>query len=148
LAAAALLDGMILNMTLFLPGTIVVVAVGQNTRHWNDLDDRFVAVMVTNLIVAIVNMIIFMFYRAYFESSSRQATPGKMIMGIKVVSLNGGQISFWQAFGRSVAQIISGLPLYIGFMMAGWSERKQALHDMICGTLVVNRNTLLRQPES
>jgi len=81
-------------------------------------------------------------YAACFESSGKQATPGKMALGIKVVNLNGQRLSFGQASGRHFGKIISGLILYIGFMMAGWSERKQALHDMMAGTLVVNKNTL------
>lgn len=75
-------------------------------------------------------------YEAAMESSSKQATLGKMIFGMKVTDLNGNRISFARATGRHFAKYISGLILLIGYIMAGFSEKKQALHDMIAGTLV------------
>jgi uncharacterized RDD family membrane protein YckC len=78
-------------------------------------------------------------YFALMESSSRQATLGKMLVGIFVTDLNGERISFGRATGRFFAKILSALTCYIGFLMAGCTERKQALHDMIAGTLVVRR---------
>jgi uncharacterized RDD family membrane protein YckC len=78
-------------------------------------------------------------YFALQESSSAQATLGKRVMGLKVMNLEGQRIGFGQASGRFFGKIISGLILYIGFMMAGFTERKQALHDMMAGTLVVRQ---------
>jgi uncharacterized RDD family membrane protein YckC len=75
-------------------------------------------------------------YEALMESSSQQATLGKLIFGLKVTDLAGNRISFARATGRHFAKIISGIILLIGFVMAGFTERKQALHDMIAGTLV------------
>ena len=75
-------------------------------------------------------------YEAYLESSSRQATLGKMIFSLKVTDLNGNRISFARATGRHFAKYISGFIFMIGYIMAGFTERKQALHDMIAGTLV------------
>jgi uncharacterized RDD family membrane protein YckC len=76
-------------------------------------------------------------YFAGLESSARQATVGKMALGIRVIDLDGGRIGFGRATCRLLAKIISALILYIGFIMAGFTARKQGLHDMICGTLVV-----------
>ena len=76
---------------------------------------------------------------AYFcgmESSSRQATLGKMGVGIKVGNSRGEQISFANAMGRYFAKILSALILCIGFMMAGWDSKKQALHDKLANTYV------------
>jgi uncharacterized RDD family membrane protein YckC len=75
-------------------------------------------------------------YGAMMESSVRQATLGKMIFGMKVTDLQGRRISFGRATGRHFAKILSALTLCIGFIMAGFTEKKQALHDMIAGTLV------------
>ena len=75
-------------------------------------------------------------YEAGLESSSKQATLGKMAMGLKVTDLVGRRISFARATGRHFAKILSGMILLIGYIMAGFTERKQALHDMIAGTLV------------
>ncbi len=75
-------------------------------------------------------------YEAFMESSSYQATLGKMIFGMKVTDLHGNRISFARATGRHFAKILSGMILCIGFIMAGLTERKQGLHDMLAGTLV------------
>ena len=71
------------------------------------------------------------------ESSSRQATLGKMALGLKVSDLKGNRISFARASGRHFAKIVSGMILLIGYIMAGFTNRKQALHDMIAETLVL-----------
>ena len=76
-------------------------------------------------------------YFALMESSSKQATLGKMALGIRVTDVNGNRIGFGRATGRHFAKILSGLILGIGFLMAAFTEKKQALHDMIAGTLVV-----------
>lgn len=87
----------------------------------------------------IVTIFVFLwFYFAFFESSSWRATPGKRAMGIEVVNLNGERISFARATGRYFGKIISVLTLSIGFIMAGFTKRKQALHDKIADCLVVN----------
>ncbi len=75
-------------------------------------------------------------YEAFMESSSYQATLGKMIFGMKVTDLQGNRISFARATGRHFAKILSGMILCIGFIMVGLTERKQGLHDMLAGTLV------------
>jgi uncharacterized RDD family membrane protein YckC len=75
-------------------------------------------------------------YYVYFWSQ-KGATPGKMVLGLKVVTANGGLISVGRAFGRYFAQILSGLILGIGYIMAAFDEQKRALHDHICGTRVI-----------
>ena len=75
-------------------------------------------------------------YEAFMLSSPYQATLGKMIFGMKVTDLNGNRISFGRATGRHFAKWLSGMILGIGFIMVGFTERKQGLHDMLAGTLV------------
>jgi uncharacterized RDD family membrane protein YckC len=84
-------------------------------------------------------------YFPILESSNWQATIGKRAVGIKVIDLDGKRITFPRALGRFFAKIISGLVLYIGFIMAGFTERKQALHDIIAGTLVIMDNEKIIQ---
>ena len=78
-------------------------------------------------------------YFALLESSSWQATLGKKALGLEVTDLDGRRISFGRATGRTFAKIISAMILYVGFMMAGFTEKKQALHDMIAGCLVIRK---------
>jgi uncharacterized RDD family membrane protein YckC len=75
-------------------------------------------------------------YEVYFIST-RGATLGKMAVGIKVIRADGGKVTLGLAFGRYFARIISGMILYIGFMMAGFDEQKRSLHDRICDTRVI-----------
>ena len=76
-------------------------------------------------------------YYALMESSSRQGTLGKMALRIIVTDLDGKRISFGKASGRYFGKIISGIILYIGFIMIAFTEKKQGLHDMLASTLVV-----------
>lgn len=62
---------------------------------------------------------------------------GKRALGIIVTDEHGERLTFARATGRHFAKFLSGLVLYIGFLMAGWTSRKQAIHDMVANTLVV-----------
>ncbi|MEJ2409658.1 MAG: RDD family protein [Novosphingobium sp.] len=75
-------------------------------------------------------------YFALMESSSLQATVGKLAVGVVVTDQNGKRISFGRATGRYFAKILSGMLLLIGYIMVAFTERKQGLHDLIAGTLV------------
>lgn len=78
-------------------------------------------------------------YYAYFESSEKQATFGKQAMGLVVTDMNGGRITMMNAVGRYFAKILSALIMLIGYLMQPFTEKKQALHDMIAGTLVYKK---------
>ena len=82
-------------------------------------------------------------YYALMESSNKQATIGKMILGIVVTDMYGRKITFGKASGRYFGKIISKLILNIGYIIAAFTEKKQALHDLIAGCLVVNKSELL-----
>ena len=75
-------------------------------------------------------------YEAFMESSSYQATLGKMIFGMKVTDLNGNRISFERATGRHFAKWLSAMILFVGYILVGFTDRKQGLHDLLAGTLV------------
>ena len=76
-------------------------------------------------------------YCASAESSVHQATPGKRLLKLKVVSTSHGRLTFQQATGRYYAKFLSTFVLLVGFVIAVFHSRKQSLHDMIAGTLVV-----------
>jgi len=78
-------------------------------------------------------------YFASFESSAWQATLGKRMLGLRVTDLQGKRISFARASGRSFGKIISGFFFLLGFVMAAFTEKKQALHDMLAGCLVLKK---------
>ena len=89
----------------------------------------------------IIGIIIWWLYAACMESSQLQGSLGKLALGIKVTDLNGQRIGFGRATGRHFAAILSGIVFGIGFFMAAFTERKQALHDQIASCLVLNRQT-------
>jgi uncharacterized RDD family membrane protein YckC len=76
-------------------------------------------------------------YFAGMESSSYQATIGKQIVGVIVTDESGGALTFGRATMRLVCKFFSAVPLYLGFVVAAFSSQKQAVHDLIAGTLVV-----------
>lgn len=90
-----------------------------------------------NLLGNGIGLVINWLYHALMESSSKRATLGKMAVGIEVCDLDGRRISFGRASGRFFAKILSGMICLIGYIMAGFTEQKQALHDQLAGTLVV-----------
>lgn len=79
-------------------------------------------------------------YYACMESSRYQGTLGKMALGLIVTDFQGHPVSFGRASGRFFAKIVTGLiPLFIGYIMAGFTAKKQALHDMIASCLVLRK---------
>ncbi len=92
-------------------------------------------------LAATVSLLLTWLYHALMESSEWQATLGKKVLGLVVTDMAGRQVSFGRATGRHFAKIITNMvPAFIGYIMAGFTERKQALHDMIAGCLVLRRN--------
>lgn len=140
--AAMLIDSVLVGIAVMLVQAIFgVAALGGNVSALHA--GALVGAMMTSLLIAFVAEWL---YFALFESASLQATPGKLAMGLKVVDDTGRRIAFGRASGRYFGKSISGLILGIGFLMAGWTTRKQALHDMMAGTLVVFRAVESGQP--
>jgi len=97
----------------------------------------FIGIM---LLVGSVSVVAGWLYYAWMESSQYQGTLGKMALGLTVTDLQGRRVTFARASGRFFSKIITGLiPLAIGYIMAGFTEKKQALHDMIASCLVLRK---------
>ena len=92
------------------------------------------------IFVSLASIVLVWVYNAAMESSKHQGTLGKMALGLIVTDSQGRPIGFGHATGRYFAKIITGLiPFGIGYAMAGFTEKKQALHDMIAGCLVLRK---------
>jgi uncharacterized RDD family membrane protein YckC len=124
---ATIIDAIILGVVTFPLGLILGLMAGNNVS----------AAMTMMYITWVVDVLIGWLYEALLTSSSWQATLGKKALRLKVTDLDGRPISFARATGRHFAKIISGIPCAIGFIMVAFTEKKQGLHDMIAGTLVV-----------
>jgi len=87
-----------------------------------------------------IAIVITWLYYAKMESSAHQGTLGKIALGLIATDMEGRRITFGRASGRFFAKMISGMiPLAIGYIMAGFTEKKQALHDMIASCLVLRK---------
>jgi uncharacterized RDD family membrane protein YckC len=121
--AATLIDGILLSIVYY---AVLFSSIGSlSNPDFTSIGFVFVLVI-----------LMYLLYYPIMESSSKQATLGKMAVGIKVGKSNGERLTFWNAFGRYFAKIPSAIILYVGFMMAGWDSKKQALHDKIADTYV------------
>ncbi|KON89293.1 membrane protein YxaI [Sporosarcina globispora] len=90
-------------------------------------------------VTVLVNLVVAVAYFAGLHASKWQGTVGKRLLGLKVTDLNGNRISFWRALGRYLAMaFLSGIFL-IGYIIAAFTEKKQALHDLIASTIVVKK---------
>jgi len=87
---------------------------------------------------ALAQLVLGWLYFALCESSAWQATAGKLALGIRVTDLDGRRIGFAKASARYFAKLLSAFILFVGFLMVAWTRRKQGLHDMLAGTLVLN----------
>jgi uncharacterized RDD family membrane protein YckC len=77
-------------------------------------------------------------YWAGMESSRHQATIGKMALGMAVTDNLSNRMTFKRASARYYGKYLSSMTLLVGFIMAGFTQRKQALHDMLAGSVVVD----------
>ena len=135
--AAYIIDYIITTVAGFIGGLILGVIIGV-ARAANSPTASTQSL--AQLGGGLVGLIIGWLYFALMESSSAQATLGKLAIGLRVTDMDGNRISFGRATGRFFAKIISALTCLVGYMMAGWTAQKQALHDMLANTLVVRAN--------
>jgi uncharacterized RDD family membrane protein YckC len=99
--------------------------------------ERWMSKMASGFSYILVLSIIAWLYCAFSESSPRQATIGKRILGLRVVNADGSRVSFGEATVRHFMKFLSLFTAGVGFMMAGWTKRRQALHDIPCDCFVV-----------
>jgi len=108
-----------------------------------DMNDVGIFMLIGLLfLAATVSLLLTWLYHALMESSEWQATLGKRVLGLVVTDMAGRRVSFGRATGRHFAKIITNMvPAFIGYFMAAFTEKKQALHDMLAGCLVLRRNS-------
>ena len=128
---AYIIDGIIITVGVWIILAIFGLSgfsVGQATSGVT-----FTAMNAIGLILVIVWSVGYMI----FFWSTRGQTPGKMIMGIKIVTTDGGPIGVGKAILRLIGYAISAIVFYLGFLWIIWDKDKQGWHDKIAGTYVV-----------
>jgi uncharacterized RDD family membrane protein YckC len=144
---ATLIDSVVMSLALgvllvplfFLSGAAgMIEAIAEH--HGQPDPGVIISLIAMMFVLATVSVLGQWLYHAYLESGEKQGTWGKQLMGLYVTDLMGQPITFGRASGRIFAKIVTGMiPLGIGYIMAGFTERKQALHDMIASCLVLRR---------
>lgn len=126
----------------------ILAAVGinfvQNSGNMENMNETEIFGMIAGIVAAasataLLTAILVILYYTFMESSKFQATVGKLALGLIVTDENGAPLDFVKALIRNVSKIISSMILLIGYIMAGFTEKKQALHDIIAKTLVVKK---------
>lgn len=129
--AALVLDSLLVGLVSvpLLFGGIAVVASRQPSED--------TGIFATLILMCTVGVWI-VFYFTWFVGRYG-ATPGKMVLGIKIVRSDGSPVSYLRAFCRFLAHQVSANIMYIGFIIALFDEQKRGLHDHICDTRVIEK---------
>jgi len=145
---ALLIDNVVLGLgfVLILIPLIFLTGLGGfiGEIHPNEnLNDVGIFMLIALIfLAATVSLLLTWLYHALLESSEWQGTLGKKALGLVVTDMAGQRVSFGRSTGRHFAKIITNMvPAFIGYIMAGFTDKKQALHDMIAGCLVLRRNS-------
>jgi uncharacterized RDD family membrane protein YckC len=145
---AVLIDGIIIGVVqgiAIMPFLAMFgIGVASNMDNMESMDEAQAMSMVGGMMAMgltfqIVFWCIQVLYFTLLESSSKQATVGKMAVGIKVTDINGNKLDFTKALVRSLCRILSAMIFFVGYIIAAFTEKKQALHDMIASTLVLKK---------
>ena len=134
--AAGLIDGVLLIVAYFVASFTIGVIYGAITGRGGDEMSDIAANVIAYVAWAATGILGWLYY-ALMERSFKQATLGKMALGIVVTDAQGRRVSFARATGRYFGKIISGIILYIGYIMIAFTEKKQGLHDIMADCLVV-----------
>lgn len=145
---AIIIDGIIISILrafLVLP-FLAMIGISFATGFENfdpenmeDLIPFLATVIAAGAALALLSTIIWVLYGTFMEASKYQATVGKLAVGLIVTDLNGGKLDFSKALVRNLGKILSNFIFLIGYIMAAFTEKKQGLHDIIAGTLVVQK---------
>lgn len=142
---AVIIDGIIIGIVQFVVLAPILAAIGigvsEDISSAAESDPIALAakIMAVFSTVGLIGQVVNVLYYSFMESSKYQATIGKLALGLIVTDMNGEKLDFVKALIRNVSKIVSTVILLVGYLLAAFTEKKQALHDMIAGTLVVKK---------
>ena len=144
--AAYIIDYIVLQLVVgimslpFMVGILTgIIAASKEASEGPEIIAIVGVIMSFVFVIVIISLIVGWLYYALLESSKYQGTLGKVAVGIKVTDTVGNKITFARATGRYFGKIISSMTIYIGFIMAGFTVKKQALHDIMSDCLVIKK---------
>ena len=147
---AYIIDRMVVGILLGPICFVFALRLGANLPYFHRHPDpaQIIRIIHFAVVIALVAFVVQWLYEALLTSSSWQATVGKRILNLKVTDEVGNPISFEKATGRFFAKILSSLLCGLGYLMVAFSARKQGLHDMLAGTLVMKTDAYTVQQPS
>ena len=107
---------------------------------WSRLVARFIDTLIIAIPASFIPILPPWLYWALQHASESQSTVGQKACGIKLMAISGRKIGFGLSTGRFFGNLLNVLSFFIGFFMFFFTNKKQCLHDMICGTVVVYSN--------
>jgi uncharacterized RDD family membrane protein YckC len=135
---AKLIDGIILYV-LNIPVSLLLGYGFMSGPQLDSANPNFGAFFGAMIMMQLIYVVIAIGY-SWFFISRYQATPGKMALGLKVVRADGSHLSTGRIIGRYFAEMVSGITLSIGYIIAAFDEpQKRSLHDRICDTRVIKK---------
>ena len=142
-----MIDALVVTIAYYVVVVVAVIAPGVGMAGaFSGSSATPGAVALLSVVIWLTYPVISGLYYVSMESSSTQATLGKLAVGIKVTDDDGHRMSRARALGRWASHVLCYLTVYIGYVMAGFTERKRGLHDMVASTLVVDRWAFTAQP--
>ena len=128
--AAFLIDHILLSAVIL--GLAIPLGI---TLQDVSLEESIQEILMLQLAIYVVRWL----YFAIMEASVKQATLGKMVLGLIVTDETGNRISFGRATGRTFAKIISEYFIYVGYIIIAFMKKKQGLHDLLASTIVIKK---------
>jgi uncharacterized RDD family membrane protein YckC len=136
--ASSTVDGLIFAFPSAILRVLAGLPMGLTLRPLDDRD------MGRALMVSLLCWVGSWLYCALLESSGAQGTLGQQLLGLQVTDLSGRRISFGRASGRFFSQLLTLLICGVGYLFNLWTSRRQTLHDMIAGCVLVRPEPAMR----
>ena len=144
---AWLIDNVVINTIMWILILPLLGALGlhfaalEELQELETMDPDMIAPVVLSIVPGIItiNLLVSWMYFALLQSSAKQATVGKMALNLIVTDLNGDRLTLARASLRYFSKILSSAIFMIGYIMAAFTEKHQALHDLIANTYVIRK---------
>lgn len=135
-----IITSIIFTVLLGAESQVLMSGTEEEIAQFMESSEGVASILTAFALVFVLNILISILYYAVMEASKWQATLGKKLVGLKVTTLSGQRIGFGRAFGRLLVKALLSPILMIGYIMAAFTEKKQALHDLVASTLVVQKH--------
>ena len=135
--AAKIIDGLIFGGS-FLAIMFIILGVSGHSFRSIATPEGIQSIQSLSLLINLLQLIFYIVLPVFFLGKFA-ATPGKMLLGLKVIRSDGERVTYLRAFCRMLSETLSAIILYIGYIMVAFTEENKGLHDIICNTRVIRK---------